>query len=124
MRSVHIEGASDDAVLIAFQEVEEFARGYPDRVDLVGIIGRLTKLVRSLALQVPAVTYHPSELKDVGLTKITLVMGVEGSYGAIRRLLYELEGMRRFLVIERLALAGPKGGAALQGQLQLAVYVR
>jgi hypothetical protein len=38
--------------------------------------------------------------------------------------LYELEGMRRHLVIERVSLRDPKGGSELQVQLQLAVYLR
>jgi hypothetical protein len=48
----------------------------------------------------------------------------EGAYGKIRRYLYELEGMRRHLVIERVSLRDPKGGSELQVQLQLAVYLR
>jgi hypothetical protein len=51
-------------------------------------------------------------------------MGVEGTYEKLRRFVYELEGMRRFLVIERLALREQKGASALQVQLQLAMYLR
>jgi len=80
--------------------VEEFSQGYPRRTDLVGLMGRLTKLAQSLSLQVPDVNYTPSEMKEVSLTKVVVTMGVEGTYGKIRRYLYELEGMRRFLVIE------------------------
>ena len=102
----------------------DFSQGFPRRAELVGVIGRLTKLARSLALQVPDVDYRPSEMKDAGLTKVTVQMGVEGPYEKIRRYLYELEGMRRFLVIERLALKDLKGTATLQIQLQLAMYLQ
>ncbi|MBI4840174.1 MAG: hypothetical protein HY803_03710 [candidate division NC10 bacterium] len=90
----------------------------------MGVIGRLTKLARSLAVEVPAVEYRPSDVKEAGLTRVTLLMGVEGTYGKVRRLLYELEGMRRHLVIERVSLRDPKGTSQLQVQLQLAVYLR
>jgi Tfp pilus assembly protein PilO len=87
-------------------------------------MGRLTKLASSLALQVPDTDYRPSELKEAGLTKVTVQMGVEGTYEKIRRFIYELEGMRRFLVIERLAIRELKAASALQVQMQLAMYLR
>lgn len=124
IRALQREGQSSGVLLTAFREVEEFAQGYPRRADLVGVIGRLTKLARSLAVEVPAVDYRPSDLKETGLTKVTLLMGVEGAYGKIRRFLYELEGMRRHLVIERLSLKDSKGMSQVQVQLQLAVYFR
>jgi hypothetical protein len=51
-------------------------------------------------------------------------MGVEGPYEKIRRFVYELESMRRFLVIERLSLRDLKAASALQVQVQLAMYLR
>ena len=68
--------------------------------------------------------YRASEAKEAALTKVTVQMGVEGPYETIRRYLYELEGMRRFLVIERLTLKDLKGTATLQVQLQLAMYLQ
>lgn len=124
IRALQREGQSSEVLLTAFREIEEFAQGYPRRADLVGVIGRLTTLARSLAVEVPAVEYRPSDVKEAGLTRVTLLMGVEGTYGKVRRLLYELEGMRRHLVIERVSLRDPKGTSQLQVQLQLAVYLR
>jgi hypothetical protein len=63
-------------------------------------------------------------MKDAALTRVTVQMGIEGPYEKIRRYLYELEGMRRFLVIERLTLKDLKGTATLQVQLQLAMYLQ
>jgi Tfp pilus assembly protein PilO len=110
--------------LVAFRVVEEFGQGFPRRAELVGLIGRLTKLARSLAVDVPTVSYMPTEVKEAGLTRVTVVMGVAGAYSKIRRYLYELEAMRRYLVIERMSLRNPKGTSELDVQLQLAVYVR
>ena len=124
VRNLQREGRSSDAVLTAMREAEEFSQGFPRRTDLVGLMGRLTKLASSLALKVPDTDYAPSEVKGTGLTKVTIQMGVEGAYDKIRRFVYELEGMRRFLVVERLSFRDPKGVAALQVQVQLAMYLR
>jgi len=124
IRAVKREGESSEVFLTTVRQVEEFARGYPTRAELVGLIGRLTKLARSLSVEVPTVDYKPSEVKEAGLTKVTLLMAVEGTYGKIRRFLYDLEGMRRYLVIERVSLRDPRGTSELQMQLQLAIYFR
>ena len=117
-------GQSSATFLTAVREVEEYSQGFPRRADLVGLMTQLTRLARSLALQIPDVDYRPSELKEAALTKVTVQMGVEGTYEKIRRLLYELEGMRRFLVVERVTLKDQKAAAMLQVQLQLALYLR
>jgi len=126
-RRIHVvqrEGQTSEVLLTALREVEQFTQGYPSRADLLGLIDRLTRLARSLAVTVPAVDYRPAEVKETGLTKVTVAMVAEGTYGKIRRYLYELEGMRRHLVIERVSLRDPKGGSELQVQLLLAVYLR
>jgi Tfp pilus assembly protein PilO len=123
-RTLQQEVRSSEALLQGLREVDEFAGGYPNRRELVGIIGRLSELAKSLALQVPDMAYQPTELKETGLTKVSVQMGVEGSYAKIRRFLYELEGIKRYLVIERVSLHDPTGTSALQVALTLAVYVR
>ena len=124
IRTLQREGRSSETVLAGMRDVEEFSQGFPRRTDLVGLMGRLTKLASSLALRVPDTDYRPSEVKAAALTKVTVQMGVEGPYEKIRRFLYELEGMRRFLVIERLSLRDLKQTSTLQVQLQLAMYIR
>ena len=124
IRVLQREGQTSEVLLTALREVEQFAQGYPSRAELLGLIDRLTRLARSLAVTVPTVDYRPAEVKETGLTKVTVAMVAEGTYGKIRRYLYELEGMRRHLVIERVSLRDPKGGSELQVQLQLAVYLR
>jgi hypothetical protein len=108
----------------AGEQVEAFARGFPSRRDAIDLKAQVTRLARTLSLEVPAVTYTPGELKEAGLVKVTVSLGVAGAYPAIRRYLYELEGLRRHLVIERVGLRDPRGSAELQLQLQLALYLR
>ncbi len=124
VRSLQREGRSSENILTAMRDVEEFSRGFPGRTDLVGLMGRLTKLASSLALHVPDTDYRPAAMKETGLTKVTVQMGVDGPYEKLRRFLYELEGLRRFLVIERLSIKDLKGTAGVQAQLQLGLYLR
>jgi hypothetical protein len=124
IRTLQREGESSESMLTAFREVDEYSQGFPSRADQMGIIGQLPRLGRSLGVDVPAVDYKPSEVKDAGLMKVTVVMAVEGAYSKIRRYLYELQTMRSHLVIERLVLRDPRGTSDLQMQLQLAVYLR
>ncbi len=124
IRAVQREGQSSEAMLTAFREVEEFTRGYPQRSELVALIGHLTTVAKNNGLDIPAVDYRPSEIKEAGLTKVALSLGIEGAYPKIRRYLHELEGMRRQVVIERVTLRDSRGSADLQVQLQLALYVR
>jgi len=124
VQSLQREARSNETLVAAMREAEEFAQGFPRREELVGLMERLTKLAGGLALHVPDTAYRPTEVKETGLTKVTVQMGVEGTYERIRRFLYELEGMRRFLVIEQLSLRDLKGAAALQVQLQFNMYLR
>lgn len=124
VRALQREGQSGQALAAAVREMEEFSRGFPPREEAVELKAELTRLARKLSLDVPAVSYVPTELKEAGLIKVTLTLGVEGPYPNIRRYLYDLEGMRRHLVIERVALRDPRGTADLQLQLQLGLYLR
>jgi Tfp pilus assembly protein PilO len=124
VQSLQREARSSETLVTAMRETEEFAKGFPRREALVGWMERLTTLAGSLALHVPDTSYRPVEVKETGLTKVTVQMGVEGTYEKIRRFLYELEGMRRFLVIEQVSLRDLKGTSALQVQLQFAMYLR
>jgi Tfp pilus assembly protein PilO len=122
IRTLQREAQTGESMLTAFREVEEFGQGYPPQTELVPLIGRLIKLAGSLALEIPGVDYRPAAVKEVGLIKVTVSMGVEGNYGKIRRFLYDLESMRRQLVIESLSLADPRGISNLQVRLQLSLY--
>lgn len=124
IRGVEREGRSSEALIAALRQAEEFARGYPPRRQLVAQLARLTQLAHTHALDVAAVDYQPSEIKDVGMLKVAVQMGLQGSYAKIRRYLYELENMRRHVVIERLLLRDPKGIADLQVQVQLGLYLQ
>lgn len=124
IRQVQRDSQASQTALVAQHEVEEFGRGYPRRAELVGLVGRLAQAARAHGLEIPAVDYRPSEVKEADLTRVAVSLGLEGSYLKIRRFLYDLEGMRRHLVIERVTLRDPRGTAELQLQLHLSLYLR
>jgi hypothetical protein len=49
-------------------------------------------------------------------------MEVEGRYGAVRRFLYEVEGLQDPLMIERVALTSQRGIDRLNLRLEMAAY--
>ncbi len=123
LRVIQREDNSGQGVAAILRQIDEYGEGFPTRNQAVDLRADLTRLARKLSLDVPSVSYNPTEMKPAGLTKITVSFGVEGPYPNIRRFLYELEGMRRHLVIERVALRDPRNNTAdLQLQLQLAMY--
>jgi hypothetical protein len=125
IRTVQQAGQAGDDLGAARREAEAFVQGFPPRDGVLELKGRLTQLARTLALEIPTVDYRPTDVKEAGLIKLTMVLTVQGSYPKIRRYLYELEGLRRSLVIERVALRDAGGRTAdLLVQLQLALYLR
>ena len=90
IRTLQREGESSEAVLTGIREADDFGQGFPSRTALMGVIGQLPRLARSLGVNAPTVDYRPAEVKDAGLMKVTVTMTVEGTYGKIRRYLYEL----------------------------------
>ncbi len=124
IRALQHESQSTGTQLEAFKEVEAFGQGFPPRAELTGLIERLTRQARTLAVDVPSVDYNSTEVKEAGLTKVSVHMGVQGAYSKIRRLLFELQQMRRFLVIEQVTLQDPLGEAQPQLNLHLALYLQ
>ncbi len=122
-RILQREEQSGQTVAAVLRQVDEYGQGFPTRQQAVDLKADLTRLARKLSLEVPSVNYRPVEVKDTGLVKVNVAFGVEGPYPNIRRFLYELEGMRRHLVIERVVLHDARTSTGdLQLQLQLAMY--
>jgi Tfp pilus assembly protein PilO len=71
---------------------------------------------------VPSVKYQPGDVAEEELVKLTVQMEVEGGYGAIRRFLYEVEGLQDPLMIERVALTSSRGIDRLNLRLEMAAY--
>lgn len=131
VRRLQREGRAEAALFAAWRQAEEFRAGFPSRASLVDFLAGLTRLANRVAVEVPSVKYQPGGAKERegpdgrdGLVRLTISMGVEGTYPRIRRFIYELEKMRRHLVIEELNLQDPRGANQLQLKLTMAAYFR
>lgn len=127
IRRLQGQGKALEAQLRTLEQAEAYREQLPERNRLVRVGGELTRLAETLALKLPAVTYQPEPMKDVELLRVRLTLGVEGPYGQVRRFLHELEKRRRYLVVERMALAEQRGQAhasQVAMQLTLAGYFR
>ncbi|HYB73362.1 MAG TPA: type 4a pilus biogenesis protein PilO [Candidatus Sulfotelmatobacter sp.] len=127
IRALQGQGKALEAQLRTLGQVEAYREELPERNRLVQLAGELTRLAATLSLKLPSVNYQPEPMKDVDLLRVRLTLGVEGPYGQLRRFLHELEKRRRYLVVERMALAEQRGTARttqVAMQLTLAGYFR
>lgn len=67
--------------------------------------------------------YENSILEDEGLERFAMTGPLEGGYANLRRFIHAVEDSKKFLVIERVALAeGIEGGVLLSLNITLATY--
>lgn len=102
--------------------MEQFRSRIPPQGAILAMIRRVTDQARRLQLDVPSITYDPGDIPEEKLVKLAVQMDVEGRYAAIRRFLYELEGLQDPLMIEKLALTSHRGADRLTLRLQMAAY--
>lgn len=86
------------------------------------MVRRVTDLARKLRLSVPSIKYEPDEVTEEALVKLTVQMEVGGTYPAIRRFLYEIEGLQDPLLIEKLVLTSQRRMNRLSLRLEIAAY--
>jgi Tfp pilus assembly protein PilO len=67
--------------------------------------------------------YKEEELKNRGVTEVTIATGVEGSYPAIIQFINGLEQSKNFYLLNNLDLASDRGGE-IKLQLELRTYFR
>jgi Tfp pilus assembly protein PilO len=100
----------------------QFRNQIPPHGAILQMVRRVTDLARKLRLSVPSIKYEPDEVTEEALVKLTVQMEVGGKYAAIRRFLYEIEGLQDPLVIEKLVLTSRRGMDRLSLRLAIAAY--
>ena len=110
----------------ALKELDTF---YPTVLaqDLTGArrltFARLAELASEANLDFERRRYEPVIERGSNLTRLKVIMDVEGSYGDIRDFIYEIESSPEFVVIDDVTLAD-NAGEALRLTLQLSTYFR
>jgi Tfp pilus assembly protein PilO len=122
MRVLRLEHRSQQVMHALLNKMEEFRNQIPPQGAILAMIRRVTDEARRLKLHVPSVKYDPGDVPEDELVKLTVEMQVEGRYAAVRRFLYEVEGLQDPLMIEKLVLTSPPGANQLTLRLQMAAY--
>jgi Tfp pilus assembly protein PilO len=122
LRSLRHMQREGELVAGLLKGLEQFRNRIPPQGAIPAMIRRVTDQARRLDLQIPSVKYQPGEVAEEELVKLTVQMEVEGRYAAIRRFLYEIEGLQDPLMIEKLNLASQREVDRLSLRLQMAAY--
>lgn len=113
-----------DAVLFRKQKeiLKGLRAGIPTQKDVPILIKELVQSARRLNLSVGAITSDIGQPGSGGLTMLTFAVPVAGSYGSVKRFIYEIETSDRMVGIQDLKLDGEKGTVKLQ--MKLITYIR
>jgi hypothetical protein len=122
MGSLRREQREHELVNALLTGIEQFRHRIPPQGSILAMTRRLTDQAHRLQLHVPSIKYQPVPVPEEDLVRLAIQLDVEGPYGAIRRFLYELEGLQDPLMIEKLVLTNPRGTERLTLRLQLAAY--
>jgi Tfp pilus assembly protein PilO len=122
MRLLRLEHRSQQVMHALLKKMEQFRNQIPPQGAILAMVRRVTDEARRLNLYVPSVRYQPGDVPEDELVKLTVQMDVEGRYAAIRRFLYEVEGLQDPMMIEKLVLTSQRGANQLTLRLQMAAY--
>ena len=85
---------------------------------------RLAQLARESNLSFESGTYTPTDQRGSTLTRLTIVLGLAGTYADIRTFIHALETSPDVVVIDNVELAEGAEGANLAVTLELSTYYR
>ena len=122
MGSLRREQREQELLASLLKGMEQFRSRIPPQGAIPAMIRRVTDQARRLQLHVPSVKYQPGDVSEEELVKLSVQMEVEGRYGAVRRFLYEVEGLQDPMMIERVALTSQRGIDRLNLRLEMAAY--
>lgn len=83
----------------------------------------LSSIAQKAGLRLSGITYKPAEVKNRGVTEISISTGVEGNYSSIVQFINGLEQSKTFYLLNDLRLASAKGGS-IKLELKLRTFFR
>jgi Tfp pilus assembly protein PilO len=83
----------------------------------------LSSIADKAGLRMSSVNIKEKELKDRGVTEISISTGVEGNYSSVIQFINGLEQSKNFYLLNDLRLASARGGA-IKLDLELRTYFR
>lgn len=122
LRSLRDEERQQQILESLMKRMDQFRTRIPPHGAIIQMVRRITDEARKLDLAVPSVNYRPAELTEGPLVKLTVQMEVQGKYTAVRRFLYEVEGLQESLVVQKLVLTSRQGMDRLSLRLEMGAY--
>lgn len=86
---------------------------------LTSAIAEVKELATRSGLQIRAIAYPQERIADYGLARRSFRFSVEGSYPALRQLVYLIEMTPSFLVLDRIQVGEVRAGGDLRAELEL-----
>lgn len=86
--------AKYNADLAAFREL------IPEQGELAAVLGEIFRIVSANGLQAVSVTYNPQFLKDQRLWAYAVKMTVDGNYGRLKHLVYDIQRADGMVVLD------------------------
>jgi len=84
-----------------------------------GSVGAMKKIIELATAQASERSQFGKPIREYGLVRRSFVFGVEGSYGALRQLVYLLELTPSFLTLESIRVGEVGTGGQLRAELSL-----
>jgi type IV pilus assembly protein PilO len=88
------------------------------------ILAELTDITHKAGLKTGGVSFQQKELKDHGVTQITMKTTVEGDYPALIQFIHALERSKNFYLLDNLSLASGGSTPAIKLNLDLRTFFR
>jgi Tfp pilus assembly protein PilO len=103
------------------KDIETLRRDYlkSRTEDLFAAQREIEKLARDSGLRPKRSSYALEEIKGTGLVRCEVLIPLEGSYAGLTSFLDRIEGARRFIVVDQMALAEDEQGARMNLKLSV-----
>jgi Tfp pilus assembly protein PilO len=106
-------------------DCEKFERSLPvTSASSSAIASEFDEIAKKSNLKIDALTSHPKEIANRGMTEFTIEATVTGDYGSVVRFVNGLQRSQRFYVLDGLALATDAQNQAAQGPIRVALHLR
>lgn len=114
-----IKPVREDGIGIDY-ELKKVYDMIPGWEEFTRVTGEIFNKAESLNLLIQSTNYRSEAIKGSNLVKVTVSMPVTGSYGEIKRFIYELETSPRLFIIQDLSLGS---GKTEEGDVSLSLTI-
>jgi len=104
-------------------DIETFIKGLPAQGEMTGFIKKINRLAKRQGLVIQNAEYSRPVKIDDNLLNYAVSFPLTGSYGKIRKFIYNLENLPDLMSIDELSLTSSAGGE-VSLSLKLSVYFR